>query len=229
MPYMIYVTEDDDGIRETINMALKSFSYDVKAFPNAEEALAACHEKIPDLFIFDIMLPGMDGISAVKHLRKRSETVLTPILLLTAKDTELDKVVGLDAGADDYLSKPFGVMELAARIRALLRRTNTDYMPMTGRNLELNPATREVLVSGQRVTLTYKEFELLYLLMKNRERIVPREELLDTIWGYDFEGETRTLDTHIKSLRQKLGNTTENPAYIMTIRNVGYRFTGGQV
>lgn len=226
MPHMIYVIEDDDGIRESINLALKSFHYDVRAFVTAEDALEAIREKIPDMFIFDIMLPGMDGISAVKLLRGKPETAPTPILLLTAKDTEMDKVVGLDAGADDYLAKPFGIMELAARIRAQLRRTHIEASPIVGGDLILNPATREVRINESLLTLTYKEFELLYLLMQNRSRIVPREELFGSVWGYDFEGEARTLDTHIKSLRQKLGDTAENPEYIMTVRNVGYRFVG---
>lgn len=228
MSHLIYVTEDDEGIRETITIALKNFSYQVKAFASAEDAFAACREQVPDLFLFDIMLPQMDGIRAVQYLRGQPETAETPVLLLTAKDTELDKVMGLDAGADDYLAKPFGVLELAARIRALLRRTRTEEVLLTAEGLKLNSATREVHLEGSLISLTYKEFDLLALLMRNRNRIVPREELLDRVWGYDFEGEVRTLDTHIKSLRHKLGDTPGSPCYITTIRNVGYRFTGAK-
>ncbi len=225
MAYSIYVTEDDEGIREMIQIALENFSYEVTAFENAEDALEASEKKAPDLFIFDIMLPGMDGIKAVKELRRRSKTAHTPTLFLTAKDTEMDKVIGLDAGGDDYLAKPFGVMELAARVRALLRRSSKENVKfLIADDLSVNLSTREVTISGKQVELTFKEFELLTLLMKNSERVLPREELLESIWGSDFIGEPRTLDTHIKSLRQKLGDSTDSPKYILTVRNVGYRF-----
>lgn len=227
MAAMIYVTEDDDGIREMIQMALENMSYQVQVYENAEDVLEAAKEKVPDLFIFDIMLPGMSGIQAVKKLRALPPTTSTPVLFLTAKDTEMDKVIGLDAGADDYLVKPFGVMELAARVRALLRRVAKEETLISSEDIILNSAAREVLVNSKRVELTYKEFEILLLLMKNSSRVVPREELLDSVWGYDFMGETRTLDTHIKSLRQKLGDTSENSRYIVTVRNVGYRFREG--
>lgn len=224
---MIYIIEDDDGIREMIQIALESFSYRVKAFADAENALAAVKINAPDLFIFDIMLSGMSGIEAVKKLRSVSQTALIPVLFLTAKDTEMDKVIGLDAGADDYLAKPFGVMEFSARVRALLRRVIKEEPVMNEGGLTLNLATREVHLNEIPVEVTYKEFEMLSLLMKNSSRVIPREELLNTIWGYDFVGETRTLDTHIKSLRQKLGDTAENPKYILTVRGVGYRFRKG--
>lgn len=224
MSSLIYITEDDENIRELVNLALKSFSYEVKAFETAEETLAASESTMPSLFIFDIMLPGMDGIAAVKQLRSKFASKNTPILMLTAKITEMDKVVGLDAGADDYLVKPFGVMELAARVRALLRRGAKVDAEIICRDIMLNIPAREVYKAGSHIDLTYKEFELLQLLMKNMNRVVPREELLSTIWGYDFVGETRTLDTHIRSLRQKLGDDPDNPVYIRTFRSVGYRF-----
>lgn len=229
MAEWIYVTEDDDGIREMIQIALESLSYQVSVFTAAEDALAAAEKETPDLFIFDIMLPGMDGITAVQRLRTRNQTARTPILFLTAKDTEMDKVKGLDAGADDYLVKPFGIMELSARVRALLRRSIKQDTMITEGDIKINCATREVFLQEVPVELTYKEFELLSLLIRNKNRIVPREELLDSVWGYDFLGETRTLDTHIKSLRQKLHDSPENPRYIHTIRNVGYRFQEGKV
>ncbi|GHT00687.1 DNA-binding response regulator [Synergistales bacterium] len=228
MPTLIYVIEDDENIRVMLQMALASFSYGVLAFGNAEDALAECEKTMPSLFIFDIMLPGMDGVSAVRLLRAKDKSV--PVLMLTAKDTEVDKVVGLDAGADDYLAKPFGVMELAARVRALLRRGAPQDEPMiTQGDLTINIASREVRIGGGLIELTYKEFELLLLLAKNIGRVMPRDELLNAIWGYDYFGETRTLDAHIKSLRRKLSDDAENQTYIKTVRNVGYRFYGGKV
>jgi len=229
MQDLIYIIEDDESIRELIKMALGSFSYEVAAFECAEDAITAAKTKLPSLFIFDIMLPGIDGISAVKQLREKHSTKNIPILLLTAKSTELDKVVGLDAGADDYCVKPFGVMELAARVRALLRRKNQYDKTISCDSFTLNLATREVFKDNEPIDLTYKEFELLQLLMKNMDRVVPREEILNTIWGYDCVCETRTLDAHIKSLRKKIGDDAESPEYIKTIRSVGYRFCKGQV
>ncbi len=220
----IYVTEDDESIRELIKMALINFSYEVKTFETAEETIAACDSCLPSLFIFDIMLPHMTGLSAVTLLRSRHDTKETPIMLLTAKDTELDKVIGLDAGADDYVTKPFGIMELGARVRALLRRSSKESTLLTSTDITLQADTREVCKGGQRIALSFKEFELLYVLMKHMDRVVPRDELLGTVWGYDYIGETRTLDAHIKSLRQKLGDDADNPIYIKTFRSVGYRF-----
>ncbi|GHU54656.1 DNA-binding response regulator [Clostridia bacterium] len=220
---LIYVIEDDENIRVMLKMALSSFSYDVSTFGNAEDALIECQKKIPSLFIFDIMLPGMDGVSAVKLLRAKDKSV--PVLFLTAKDTEVDKVVGLDAGADDYLTKPFGIMELSARVRALLRRiVPKDESTITLGDLTINPASREVRLKDNLIDLTFKEFELLLLLAKNKDRVMPRDEMLNAVWGFDYFGETRTLDAHIRSLRRKLCNDAENQTYIKTVRNVGYRF-----
>ena len=231
MTPLIYIIEDDENIRVMLQMALASFSYGVSAFDNAEDALALCEKAMPSLFIFDIMLPGMDGVSAVRQLRTKDKSV--PVLMLTAKDTEVDKVVGLDAGADDYLAKPFGVMELAARVRALLRRSASALLKeeriMTHGDLTIDPASREVRLCGGLIELTYKEFELLLLLVKNKDRVMPRDELLNNIWGYDYFGETRTLDAHIRSLRRKLSNDAENQTYIKTVRNVGYRFYEGKI
>ena len=224
MAELIYVIEDDESIRELIKMALSNFSYEVKAFENAENALNSVNNIVPSLFIFDIMLPGMNGIDAVKELRSQLKTQAVPILMLTAKDTEMDKVIGLDAGADDYLSKPFGIMELAARIRALLRRNTIKADILTCGNVSLNTSTREAFKNDEIIELTYKEFELLKALVSNNGRVISRDELLNTVWGYDFMGETRTLDAHIKQLRGKLGDDAENQIYIKTIRNVGYRF-----
>ncbi|MDR1413264.1 MAG: response regulator transcription factor [Actinomycetes bacterium] len=226
----ICIVEDDANIREMIRMALTSFSYDVTAFDNAEDALDSVFRDLPDLLIFDIMLPGMSGLEATQLIRDNPKTKDLPIILLTAKDTELDKVTGLDCGADDYIAKPFGVMELGARIRSLLRRTDTDDTHIVENlvvsDLSINYKTREVTHRDKPLDLTFKEYELLCLLVQERDRIVPREELLTTIWGFEFMGESRTLDIHVRTLRQKLGDGADEPTYIKTVRNVGYRFIG---
>ena len=219
---LIYVIEDDDNIRDLIRIAMEGFGYRVKAFESAEEGLAAMEREKPDLAVFDWMLPGMDGVSAIKRIR-RTDTGM-PILLLTARDKELDIVIGLDGGADDYMTKPFGVLELSARIRTLLRRRSK--APVTEDVISqdiisVDRKTREVTVDGAKVELTLKEFELLTYLLENKARVVTREELLNHIWGYDYDGETRTLDMHIRTLRQKLG--AEAGAMVKTIRGVGYR------
>lgn len=222
----IFVIEDDENIRELVKIALEGYGYQVYAFETAEEALYCMKEERPDLAIFDLMLPGMDGLSAIKIVREQEDVKQIPIIVLTAKDKEYDKVVGLDGGADDYITKPFGILELAARIRSLLRRTSekvasgNEKLELGGLNIDT--ATREVMMDGNTVILTYKEYELLMYLIKNRTRAVPREELLDELWDYNAEIETRTLDIHIRTLRQKLGE--EGSKYIRTIRSVGYRF-----
>jgi two-component system alkaline phosphatase synthesis response regulator PhoP len=220
----IYVIEDDESIRELLRVALEGFSYKVRVYEAAEPALSDMKEDKPDLAVFDLMLPGMDGLTAIRKLRQDPNLRSMPIICLTAKDKELDKVMGLDVGADDYITKPFGVLELAARIRSLLRRTHKndteELRPIEG--LSLNPMTREVRVEGRLVDLTYKEFELLNYLVENSYRVVSRDELLNRIWGYDYTGETRTLDIHIRSLRAKLGKLGEQ--CIRTTRSVGYRF-----
>ena len=202
----IYVVEDDDNIRDLIRIALEGFGYSVSAFEMAEDALKSIETDLPDLAVFDLMLPGMDGLSAIKRIRKND-------------------ALGLDGGADDYMTKPFGVMELAARIRSLLRRrarNQTEEEILEKYCISLNKKTREVLSSGKKVELTLKEFELLLYLMENHSKVVTRDELLNHIWGYDYDGETRTLDMHIRTLRQKLGE--EGGSCIRTVRGVGYRF-----
>lgn len=219
----IYIIEDDENIRNLLTIALEGFGYRAEGFETAEEGLARMKAEKPDLVIFDWMLPGMDGITAIRQIRQTEELRLIPILLLTAKEKELDKVVGLDCGADDYMVKPFGVLELSARIRSLLRRTRRgeEQGVISCRNITLNKKTREVTSSGRIPELTLKEFELLAYLMENQARVVTRDELLNKIWGYEYDGETRTLDMHIRTLRQKLGE--EGGACIKTIRGVGYR------
>lgn len=231
MAERIYITEDDDSIRELVTVALSAYSYEVESFVSAEDCLAATEKQVPDIFLFDIMLPGMDGVQAVKILRENEKTKNTPILMLTAKSAEIDKVFGLENGADDYLTKPFGIMELAARIKALLRRAGrgssdsaSDKIAAGG--ITVNTSLREVSRDGRPIELTLKEYELLLYLIKNRARVVSREELLTKVWGIDFVGETRTLDMHIGTLRKKLSDDAENARLIKTVRGVGYRFIG---
>jgi two-component system alkaline phosphatase synthesis response regulator PhoP len=230
MSKTIFIVEDDENIREMVKMVLTSFSYKVMAYDNAEDALVAINKSVPDMVIFDIMLSGMSGLDATKKLRNKQETKDLPIVLLTAKDTEIDKVTGLDLGADDYIAKPFGVMELGARIRSIFRRTDTNdehsTKNITISDLHINNNTREVTQNENLLDLTFKEYELLCVLVMERDRIVPRDELLNTVWGFDFVGESRTLDIHVRTLRQKLGDDADNPKYIKTVRNVGYRFIG---
>ena len=228
---LIYVVEDDESIKELIRMALTSFSYQVQTFDNAEDAIKAVNKHIPRLVLFDIMLPGMSGLEATKRLRQNPKTKDLPIILLTAKGTEMDKVSGLDSGADDYITKPFGVMELGARVRSIFRRFPVDESEHATDRLSvsdfiINTKTREVTKGGEFIDLTFKEYELLWILIKERSRIVSRNELLNKIWGFDFAGESRTLDIHIRTLRQKLGDNADAPRYIKTVRNVGYRFIG---
>lgn len=220
----IYVIEDDESIRELLRVALEGFGYQILAYEAAEPALENMKIEKPDLAVFDIMLPGMDGLSAIRQIRQDPMLKHMPIICLTAKDKELDKVAGLDVGADDYITKPFGVLELAARIRSLLRRSNQDeIIPIVEHsNILINQATREVVAEGKKIDLTFKEFELLSYLVENNERVVSRDELLNEIWGYQYVGETRTLDIHIRTLRQKLGKVGEE--CIKTTRSVGYRF-----
>lgn len=219
----IYIIEDDENIRNLLKIALEGFGYQSEGFETAEEGMARIREEKPDLAIFDWMLPGMDGTEAIRQIRKTDGLKDMPIMLLTAKEKELDKVVGLDCGADDYMVKPFGVLELSARIRSLLRRfrreAERDVLSYQG--ISVNRKTREVISNGQYLELTLKEFELLVYLLENQSRVVTRDELLNRIWGYEYDGETRTLDMHIRTLRQKLGG--EGGACIKTVRGVGYR------
>lgn len=227
MKTLIYVTEDDANIRELLRCTLESFSYEVRCFESAEELLEACSKELPALFLLDIMLPGMDGIATLHTLRENPDTRGIPVLMLTAKASEADKVIGLDSGADDYITKPFGVLELTARVRAALRRKEENGGSESGnllthKELVMDLDKRLVTLAGQPVELTLKEFELLRLLLENSTRVLGREELLNTIWGYDYIGESRTLDMHIKTLRQKLGDDADAPNYIKTVRGIGY-------
>ncbi len=221
---MIYLLEDDDSIRKLVIYALDSQGYEARGFETPSAFRAAMAEKLPELVLLDIMLPEEDGITVLRRLRAAPETRSLPVVMLTAKDTEFDRVEGLDAGADDYISKPFGMMELVARIRAVLRRT--DYSPPNTvyecGPIRVWPDNHEVTVAGESIHLTYKEFSLLCLLMENRGRILTREVLMDRVWGLGAERENRTLDVHIRTLRAKLGKAGDA---IETVRGVGYRMT----
>lgn len=222
MAVHIYIVEDDKNIREIEMFALKNSGYAVEEFENAKSFFSKTAEKVPDLVLLDIMLPDMDGLEIVKKLRSRPDTVRIPIILVTAKTTELDKVKGLDIGADDYLTKPFGVMELISRVKALLRRSRAlqDDKQLVLGDITLDSERREVHVGGELCELTFKEFELLKLLMVNAGIVLHRDTIMSDVWGTDYEGESRTLDMHIKTLRQKLG---EAGNMIKTVRNVGYK------
>lgn len=218
---LIYIVEDDKNIREIETFALKNSGHTVMDFEFAKDFLKKVSEKVPNLIVLDIMLPDEDGLDVLKKLRSVSETRKVPIIIVTAKTTEIDKVKGLDLGADDYITKPFGVMELISRVKALLRRSvdmeNDKYLTLN--NILLDNEKHAVFIDNKQCELTFKEFNLLKLLMVNKGIVMTRDVIMDRIWGIDFEGESRTLDMHIKTLRQKLG---ESGSRIKTIRNVGY-------
>ena len=216
------IIEDDKNIRELVLYALRSSGYDFAGYESGAEFFEGLAQNAPpNLILLDIMLPGEDGIALLKRIRSTSNISATPVIMLTAKGEELDKVRALDLGADDYVTKPFGVMELLSRISAVLRRSPVaEPEKLCAGEIELYPQKREVFVQNEKVTLTYKEFELLHYLILNRGLVMSREKLMDAVWGYDYEGESRTVDMHVKTLRQKLG---EQGTRIKTIRNVGYK------
>ncbi len=218
---IIYIVEDDRNIREIETIALNNSGYTVEAFELAKSFFRRLDERTPDLVLLDVMLPDEDGLSILKKLRGRGDTKKLPILMVTAKSTEIDKVRGLDMGADDYLSKPFGVMELVSRVKALLRRTKEDTEEKFLRlgDIFMDGERRAVFVKDVPVELTYKEYELLKYLISNQGIVLTREQMMGRVWGTFFEGETRTVDMHIKTLRQKL---SEEGTRIRTVRNVGY-------
>ena len=222
---LIYCVEDDDGIRELVSCALKSGGYDVKAFPKARPFYEEIKINPPSLALLDIMLPDEDGYTILGKLKKDGRTKDIPVIMLTAKSSETDKVSGLEMGADDYITKPFGVMELLSRIKAVLRRTGKqaeDGDVLTIGNVCVDGARRICTVNGKEVVLTYKEFELLMYLMKHESIAISRDKLMETVWGYEFAGETRTVDMHIKTLRQKLENAGCSNL-IKTVRGIGYK------
>lgn len=222
---MIYCVEDELNIRELFVYTLESTGFQAKGFASGNELFQGLKEEIPQLILLDIMLQGEDGIEILKTLKSSTETKNIPVIMVTAKGAEYDKVVGLDFGADDYMTKPVGMMELISRIKAVLRRTSQgknkeDYQI---KDLSMDIEKHRVLVDGEEVALTYKEFKLLKLLVENKGAVLSRDQLLEKVWGYEFDGETRTVDVHIRMLRQKLRKAGE---YIQTVRGFGYRING---
>lgn len=221
----IYCVEDDNGIRELISCALRSGGYGVKAFPMAKPFYEELETSLPSLILLDIMLPNEDGLSVLSKLKADPKYKDIPVIMLTAKSSEIDKVSGLELGADDYITKPFGVMEMLSRIKAVLRRTARqadDSEVLTIREVSLDVSKRIVTVNGQEVALTYREFELLMYLMRHVSIAVSRDKLMERVWGYEFAGETRTVDMHIKTIRQKL-EAAGCTDLIKTVRGVGYK------
>lgn len=220
---MIYLVEDDDSIRELVLYTLHTTGFEAEGFRNAADFWQALEKELPQLVLLDIMLPDEDGLHILKRLRAGAETANLPVMMLTAKSSEYDRVVGLDSGADDYMPKPFGMMELVSRVRALLRRAAkpaAEDKLFTAGSLAVDVKRRAVTVDGEPVILTYKEFELLCYLLENRGVVLSRDQILTKIWDYNYSGETRTVDVHIRTLRQKLGDAG---ALIETVRGVGYR------
>lgn len=220
---MIYLVEDDDSIRELVLYTLHTTGFEAEGFRNAADFWQALEKELPQLVLLDIMLPDEDGLHILKRLRAGAETADLPVMMLTAKSSEYDRVVGLDSGADDYMPKPFGMMELVSRVRALLRRAAkpaAEDKLFTAGSLAVDVKRRAVTVDGEPVILTYKEFELLCYLLENCGVVLSRDQILTKIWDYNYSGETRTVDVHIRTLRQKLGDAG---ALIETVRGVGYR------
>lgn len=228
----ILTVDDEENIRELLKYNLEKNAFKVLQCETGEEALELIENNGVDIILLDLMLPGIDGLEVLKRIRNNEKYKKIPIIMLTAKSEEIDTVLGLEMGADDYIGKPFGVHELLARIKAVFRRTD-ETTKINGNkedvikyeNIIINKSTHEVLVNNKNIDLPLKEFELLYLLAKNKGRVFDREYLLETIWGYDYYGETRTVDVHIRNLRKKIEVDDKNPVYIKTIRGIGYKFS----
>ena len=221
---MIYLVEDDMSNRELVLYTLRATGFEAMGFERGEELWEALEKRVPELILLDIMLPGDDGLTILKKLRSSAITSRVPVIMLTAKGSEYDKVIGLDTGADDYIPKPFGMMELVSRIRAVLRRAQPAQMvEYTHGDLHVNATNHTVRANGEPVTLTLKEFDLLLYLLEAKGNVLTRDAILNHVWGYEFDGETRTVDVHIRTLRQKLGDCGN---CIETIRGVGYKIGG---
>lgn len=218
---LIYIVEDDKSIQEIEEYALKSNGYDVRCFDRAESFYEGLTDALPDLVLLDIMLPGEDGICVLKRIRSAAASVRLPVVMVTAKASEIDTVKGLDAGADDYIAKPFGIMELISRVRAVLRRTKPETeTPLSFAEIALDEKRHVCTVGAGVIPLTYKEYELLKLFITNAGTVLTRELIMDIVWETEFTGESRTVDMHVNSLRRKLGAGGE---HIITVRNVGYK------
>lgn len=218
---LVYIVEDDTSIRELETYALKNAAFEVTGFADGKELMQTVKNKIPDIILLDIMLPNEDGLDILNTIRSSAEYCNIPVIMVTAKTSEIDAVKGLDMGADDYITKPFGVMELVSRVKAVLRRVNRGTKRVLQcKNIELDENRHTVLADGCEIELTYKEYEILKHLIKNKDIVLTRDRLMEIVWGYDFEQGNRTVDVHIQSLRKKLGPAGE---HIKTIRNVGYK------
>lgn len=234
MEKVILAIDDEEHILELLAYNLESNGYRVRTAETGEAGLEIIKSEHIDLVLLDIMLPGMDGMEILKRIRNTPTTANLPVIMLTAKNEEINKVLGLEVGADDYISKPFGIYELMARVKAVLRRSSTPQEEksketseeiITIGNITINHTTHEVWVDNKLVELALKEYELLYLLAKNKNKVFSRETLLDNIWGYEYMGETRTVDVHIRNLRKKIEQDDNNPKFIKTVRGVGYKFS----
>ncbi|EDS72268.1 winged helix-turn-helix domain-containing protein [Anaerofustis stercorihominis] len=220
----IYVVEDDNNISELLKCSLEAFNYYVKVFENCEDMMIALKEEKPKLMLLDIMLPGMSGIDALKLLKNSNKYKSIPIIILSAKSSEIDKVNALELGADDYVTKPFSVLELSSRIKSVLRRSyKVEDNILNYKDITIDKENYLVSHDGEEVILTKKEYKILLYMLENKGRVVTREELLNEVWGYDFEGESRTLDMHMKTLRNKIGSEDDKYKYIKTIRGIGYK------
>lgn len=225
----VLIVDDEEHILELLRFNLNNSGYKVETANNGLDGLKKINEFKPNLVLLDLMLPGMDGLDICKEVKRNTETRNTAIIMLTAKGEELDKILGLELGADDYMTKPFSVRELLARVKAVLRRVNNESAtdvtePYENGRLKVDFERHEVLINNKKVDMTLKEYELLEILIKNRGKILQRETLLDKVWGYEYIGETRTVDVHIRYLRKKIEEDDKNPKFIETIRGVGYRF-----
>lgn len=227
---LVYIADDEPNIRKLASLALKDSGFETQEFADGDTLLSAVRRRIPDAIVLDWMMPPPDGLAVCSKLRADESTRPIPILMLTARGGEVDRVLGLEMGADDYISKPFSVKELCARVRAVLRRkeyltpSNEEVLHCGG--LMVDIARRKVTKNGQAVDLTMKEFDLLVILMRNSGRVLTRDTLLDRVWGVEYYGDTRTVDVHVRYLRQKIEDEPDHPKYIITLRGVGYRFAG---
>ncbi|AND85117.1 response regulator [Clostridium tyrobutyricum] len=222
----ILIVDDEEHICELIKFNLENNGYKTIISHNGVDAISKVEKDMPNLILLDLMLPGMDGYDVCKEIKRNPNLFSIPIIMITAKGEEFDKVLGLELGADDYVTKPFSVRELLARVKAVLRRTTVKEINKSYAfdNININFEKHEVLKNSEKIELTLKEFELLQILIKNKGRVMTRDFLLDKVWGYEYVGETRTVDVHIRHIRQKIEDDDKNPKYIETIRGIGYRF-----
>ncbi len=218
---MVFVVEDDNSIRELVVYTLNFTGIPAQGFEKPSDFYAALKVNMPELVMLDLMLPEEDGLSVLQKIKSNPQTAEMPVIIVTAKGSEYDKVVGFEKGADDYIPKPFGMMELVARVKALLRRSGKDKAEYNFYDLIISKQEHTVKVNGEEISLTYKEFELLILLIENSDKVLTRDRILNDVWGYEFDGENRTVDVHIRTLRQKLGSAQW---HIETVRGVGYKF-----